>query len=118
METRLRLIFEDAGLPEPTVNRVVSRDGGAPIHCPDLSWPQWRVAADYDGRHHTDRDSEGEVRRGSQSDWRQRQDTSRRDLLEEEGWILRVFTSFDVFRAPQRAVERMRVVLRMAGADV
>jgi hypothetical protein len=37
METRLRLVFEDAGLPEATVNRVVPRDDGAPIHCPDLS---------------------------------------------------------------------------------
>ncbi|HEY5482198.1 MAG TPA: hypothetical protein VIK31_00080 [Propionibacteriaceae bacterium] len=58
------------------------------------------------------------VRRGRASDWRLRQDTSRRDLLEEEGWILRVFTSFDVFRAPERASERMRTALRMAGADV
>lgn len=118
METRLRLIFEDAGLPEPVVNRWVTRDHGDPIHCPDLSWPAWRVAADYDGGHHADRDSENDVRRRRASDWRQRQDTSRRDLLEEVGWILRVFTSFDVFRAPERAVERMRTALRMAGADV
>jgi len=118
METRLRLIFEDAGLPEPVVNRWVTRDDGAPIHCPDLSWPAWRVAADYDGRHHADRDSDDDVRRGRASDWRQRPDTSRRDLLEEVGWILRVFTSFDVFRSPERAVERMRTALRMAGADV
>jgi hypothetical protein len=117
METRLRLIFEDAGLPEPVVNRWVTRDDGAPIHCPDMSWPTWRVAADYDGGHHGDRNSEGDVRRGRASDWRQRQDTSRRDLLEEVGWSLRVFTSFDVFRSPDRAVERMRTALRMAGAD-
>jgi hypothetical protein len=118
METRLRLIFADAGLPEPVVNRWVTRDDGSGIHCPDLSWPAWRVAADYDGRHHADRDSTDEVRRGHASDWRKRQDTSRGELLEEAGWILRVFTSYDVFRAPERATERMRAALRKAGADV
>lgn len=118
METRLRLIFVTAGLPEPLVNHWVTRADGTPLHRPDLSWPEWRVAADYDGRHHNDRDSEESVRLGRGSEWRARQDTSRRDLLEEEGWILRVFTSFDVFRAPERSAERMRTALRMAGAEV
>ena len=118
METRLRLVFEDAGLPRPVVNAWIYGNDGAPIHKPDLSWPQWRVAADYDGAHHADRDQVEDVRRGRASDWRLRQDTSRRDLLEEMGWILRVFTSFDVFRAPGPAIERMRTALRLAGAPV
>ena len=118
METRLRLLFEDAELPEPAVNRPVVRSDGSPLHRPDLSWPRWRVAADYDGRHHADRDSPQDVRSGRASDWRVRQDISRGDLLDDEGWILRVFTSFDVFHAPARAVERMRAALRRGGADV
>jgi hypothetical protein len=118
METRLRLMFEDARLPSPVVNVWVCRDDGAPIHKPDLSWPEWKVAADYDGAHHADLDRDDDVLRGRASNWRLRQDTSRRDLLEEMGWILRVFTSFDVFRAPGPAIERMRMALRLAGAPV
>ncbi|MGV8850807.1 MAG: hypothetical protein ACOH16_14835 [Propionibacteriaceae bacterium] len=118
METRLRLLFVDAGLPEPKVNQWVRLEDGTPIHRPDLSWPQWRVAADYDGVHHAERDDEGVVRAGRHSDWRQRQDNSRRDLMEDARWRLRVFTSFDVFRRQELSVERMRVTLREAGAPV
>lgn len=118
MESRLRLVFEDGGLPEPVVNEWVRRDDGDPVHCPDLSWPTWRVAADYDGTHHADRDTEGAVRSGRASNWRERQDNSRHDLLDEVDWLLRIFTSFDVLRAPERAVARLRTALRLRGADV
>ena len=89
-----------------------------PLHKPDLSWPRWRVAADYDGRHHSERDREEDVRAGRASDWRLRQDTASRELLDSIGWRLRVFTSFDVYRRPERSVERMRSTLRLAGAPV
>ena len=118
METRLRLLFVDAGLPEPEVNQRVRLDDGTPIHKPDLSWPQWRVAADYDGKHHADRDDEADVRAGRASDWRQRQDNSRRDLMDAARWRLRVFTSTDVFWRGEVSVERMRMALRDAGAPV
>lgn len=118
METRLRLLFVGARLPEPEVNEWVRLDDGTPIHKPDLSWPKWRVAADYDGVHHAARDVEGDVRAGRGSDWRQRQDTSRRDLMEDARWRLRVFTSFDVFRRQDLSVERMRGTLRESGAPV
>lgn len=118
METRLRLLFADAGLPEPEVNQWVRLADGTPVHKPDLSWPQWRVAADYDGRHHAERDLDADVRAGRASDWRQRQDSSRRDLMELAAWRLRVFTSFDVFRRQELSVERMRMALREAGAPV
>jgi very-short-patch-repair endonuclease len=118
METRLRLILIGAGLPDPAVNEWV-RDGyGAPIHRPDLSWPQWKVALDYDGRHHRERDDEESVWAGQASDWRQRQDESRRDLLGDHGWAYRVFSSFDVFRRADVVVERVRLLLRRAGAPV
>lgn len=118
METRLRLMFAEAGLPEPEVNQWVRDEDGTPLHKPDLSWPRWRVAADYDGRHHADRDREEDVRAGRASDWRLRQDTANRELLESRGWLLRVFTSFDVFGRRPLAVERMRRALRAAGAPV
>jgi hypothetical protein len=116
METRLRLLFVDGGLPEPEVNQWVRDEDGVPLHRPDLSWPLWHVAADYDGRHHAERDRDDDVRAGRASDWRPRQDTASRELVDSIGWRLRVFTSFDVFRRPERSVERMRATLRVAGA--
>ncbi len=118
METRLRLMFTEAGLPEPEVNRWVRDEHGSPIHCPDLSWPEWKVAADYDGQHHGQRDSEDDVRAGRASNWRQRQDNSRRDVMDDAGWRLRVFTALDVFGRQEVSVERMRRTLRAAGAPV
>ncbi len=118
METRMRLLIADAGLPEPSVNQWIVDDVGAPIHKADLSWPQWRVAVDYDGVHHQRRDGEAEVREGRASDWRQRQDQSRRDLLTDLGWVFRVLTSFDIFRRPELAMEGLRMTLRRAGAPV
>lgn len=118
METRLRLLVVEAGLPDPLVNEWVRDEHGAPLHRPDLSWPRWKVALDYDGRHHRQRDEEEAVRTGQASDWRQRQDESRRDLLADHGWAYRVFSSFDVLRRSGLAAERVRVLLRRNGAPV
>ncbi|MGV8849006.1 MAG: hypothetical protein ACOH16_05620 [Propionibacteriaceae bacterium] len=108
MESRLRMLFADAGLPEPVVNAWIRLEDGTPVHKADLAWPQWRVAADYDGRHHAERDDDADVRGGRASNWRQRQDASRRDVVEEAHWGFRVFTAFDVFRRPERSVMRMQ----------
>lgn len=118
METRLRILFAEAGLPEPVVNAWIRLEDGTPVHKADLAWPQWRVAADYDGRHHAERDDDADVLGGRASNWRQRQDASRRDVVEEAHWRFRVFTAFDVFRRPERSVERMRDTLRAGGAPV
>jgi hypothetical protein len=118
METRLRLLFVEGGLPEPEVNQWVRLEDGTPVHQPDLSWPQWKVAADYDGVHHADRDEDAAIRGKRASNWRQRQDNSRRDLMDEARWRLRVFTSFDVLKRGEASVERMRNTLRAAGAPV
>lgn len=118
METRLRLLLVDAGLPEPLVNQWILDADGTPLHKPDLSWPQWRVAVDYDGHHHEQRDDDGDVREGRASNWRQRQDQSRRDLLTDDGWVFRVVTAFDVLGRPDLTAERIRTILRRAGAPV
>lgn len=50
-ETRLRLILGRAGIPEPVLNtRLVHPSGRVLI--PDLGWPRFRVAAEYNGIHH------------------------------------------------------------------
>ncbi|MFZ0161169.1 MAG: hypothetical protein WAL50_19235 [Kineosporiaceae bacterium] len=117
-ETRLRLLFAGAGLPAPEVNRWVYDADGLRVHRPDLSWPRWRVAADYDGEHHFSWDSDDQVAAGRASNWRRRQDISRLERMGEIGWDLRLFTAYDLFRGYGAAVGRMREALREAGAPL
>src|SRR5699024_1088131 len=56
-ETRLRLAFLRAGLPEPVANsrlRVADAPGDGLIDLgePDLQWPQWRVVLEHEGPSH------------------------------------------------------------------
>lgn len=102
----------------PQVNVWVRDSGGEPIHRPDLSWPRWRVAADYDGAHHFEQDDTSAVLAGRRSNWRRRHDISRQDQLMDAGWQLRVFTAYDLITRHERSVERMRSTLRRAGAPV
>lgn len=58
-ETQLRLACVRAGLPEPELNVpiVVVDDAGRvlyELHSPDLQWKEFRVAAEYEGLHHSD----------------------------------------------------------------
>ncbi|GHJ46389.1 hypothetical protein Cs7R123_37310 [Catellatospora sp. TT07R-123] len=54
-ETRLRLGLIRAGLPRPELQHPV-QVGGRLLH-PDLSWPRYRVAIEYDGEWHDSPDS-------------------------------------------------------------
>ena len=47
-ETRLRLILGRAGLPEPHLNRPALLRPGV-VREPDLSYPEYRVAVEYEG---------------------------------------------------------------------
>jgi hypothetical protein len=95
METRLRLLIVRAGLPRPLANRDVIEDGGW-IARPDLSYPQWRIAIEYEGdHHHTDREQ-----------WRR--DKTRRRLLEDFGWLVIEVIADDVLRTPEITVARIR----------
>jgi hypothetical protein len=100
METHLRLLIVLAGLPEPIINRdVISQQGGW-LARPDLSYPAWRIAIEYDGEHH----------RVDRRQWRS--DIARRENLEAEGWIVLVITATDVFQRP--APTLMRIVAALA----
>jgi hypothetical protein len=111
METRLRLLLIRAGLPRPVVNEPIWTPDGVYLHTPDLCWPRWRVAVDYDGAHHFERG-------GERGDWRRRQDVARQELMQENGWVLRIMTATDVLARPQLAVDRTRAALRSRGAEV
>ena len=55
-ETRLRLLLEDARLPEAEINWRLRDHAGRFVAELDLAYPQWRVAVEYDGdQHRTDR---------------------------------------------------------------
>lgn len=98
METRLRLIILDAGLPAPAVN-VPAMDGGQFLALPDLSYPGLKIAIEYDGDHH----------RTDQATWRR--DVERRQLLEDAGWLIITATADDVIRHPDRLIRRIRLAI-------
>jgi very-short-patch-repair endonuclease len=95
METRLRLLLVLGGLPVPVVNRDVVVDGSW-LARPDLSYPELRIAIEYDGDHH----------RVDRRQWQS--DIFRRRLLEDAGWIVLVFTANDVLKFGHETVRRVR----------
>jgi hypothetical protein len=95
METRLRLLFVLAGLPEPQVSQVIHDSDGGWLARPDLSYPDFKIAIEYDGQHHL-------------IDLRQwRRDIRRRENLEREGWLVRVITAHDLLHAPATVIARV-----------
>lgn len=51
-ESLFRVAIIQAGLPEPMVNRTIHDRRGRFLAMPDLSWPDFRVAAEYEGDYH------------------------------------------------------------------
>lgn len=101
-ETRLRLWLVGAGLPRPDCGQDVSDGWGGHLASPDLSWPDVKVAVEYDGDHH----------RTDRKQWRR--DLQRRELLEQHGWKVLVITAEDM-RHRADVVSRVRRVLRERG---
>lgn len=63
-ETRLRLAIGRLGLPEPTLRYVVEDPPGWELAWPDMAFPDFKVAVNYDGRHHLQaRQRESDIRR-------------------------------------------------------
>ncbi|MGA7204611.1 MAG: DUF559 domain-containing protein [Specibacter sp.] len=73
-ETRLRLACGYAGLPEPWLNTTITLSDGVE-RTPDQSYPEYKVAVEYDGGTHSDPDQvEKDVRREEDfagAGWRQ-----------------------------------------------
>jgi hypothetical protein len=98
-ETLLRVLLEDTGLPAPVLNVPVPLPGGwRPM--PDLAWPEYRVAVEYDGSDHrfsTDADAE------------------RHDRLVAAGWIVIHVVARELFHLPHIAVARVHHALAVRG---
>lgn len=100
METRTRLVLVRGGLPEPVCGRDVhAEDGGGWLAVPDLSWPTFMVALEYDG----------DVHRTDRRQWKK--DVRRREILQEHGWHVIVATADDVLVFPNLLVARVRKAL-------
>ncbi|MFV2022204.1 DUF559 domain-containing protein [Micromonospora sp. LOL_023] len=109
MESRLRLLLHDAGLPRPTAQyevrvlpqRALPRPAargasrGRFVARVDLAYPQWRIAMEYEGDHHRER---GTFRR----------DVSRYNALRAAGWLVLRFTADHVLRQNRQLVQEVR----------
>ncbi|PWR08351.1 hypothetical protein DKT68_16035 [Micromonospora acroterricola] len=78
-ESQLRVRLVLGGLPRPVVRHPVRLPNGVVLH-PDLAWPEYRVAVEYDGQWHADSDPLHRDRR-------------RRNLLVGAGWLVLHVTS-------------------------
>jgi very-short-patch-repair endonuclease len=102
METRLRMLLVLAGLPEPEVNVEIRDEHGTVLMRVDLCYPGVRLAIEYDGRHHVERERQWE------------RDVERRDDL-DDGWRMLTVTSKGIYREPEVTVHRVWRALRRRG---
>lgn len=99
-ETRLRLLLVRSGLPEPAVGFVIRRANGDFIATPDLAYVAQRVALEYDGDLHRT------------SKRRFRDDISRYELMQDEGWrVIRVIPEDLTYRS-RVLVSRVQAALQ------
>jgi very-short-patch-repair endonuclease len=98
METRLRLVIVAGGLPRPVAQHVICDSAGRFIARVDLAYPRWRIAIEYDGDYHRDRDA-------------YRDDQRRANALRVAGWTVLRFTASDVWRRPEQIVAEIRAVI-------
>lgn len=82
-ESRLRLRFEDEGLPRPVCNLEIYDDAGGYIACPDLVLEEAKIGVEFDGEHHLERE-------------KQHSDSIRDRLMTANGWAALRATSRDI----------------------
>lgn len=87
-ESEIRIAIALAGFPAPAVNAEVRLSTGQAIH-PDLSWPKFRIAIEYEGDHH----------RTDRGQWNR--DIQRFASLADDGWRTYRATAED-YRSPRR----------------
>ncbi|NYG07213.1 hypothetical protein BJ986_001700 [Phycicoccus badiiscoriae] len=102
METRARLAFGEAGLPEPELNATVYAEDGHFLARVDFMWRGPRVIVEYEGDQH----------RSDRRQWEN--DIQRVRLLEDLGWKVVRITAADL-ADPHRRRELMRMLHRLVG---
>lgn len=102
-ETRTRLLFVGAGLPEPEVNVPITDELGEFLGEGDLVWRREKVVAEYQGSDHADRE-------------RRSEDSFRRELATESDWTVHEVWAEDLVR-PARRHALIRRVARSLASD-
>ena len=102
-ETRLRMLVVLAGLPEPQTQVPVLGSHGRVLYRLDMGWEEVKVALEYDGRHHIER----------QEKWHA--DLLRREDCESREWRFVVATSPDLYVGPHQTLGRVRTTLSDRG---
>lgn len=103
METRLRMLLVLAGLPEPRVNLTIRDEVGDVVRKYDLSYPEVRVAVEYNGRVHVLVPGAWEA------------DLGRRDAIDESEWRLLPVVSSGIYATPWETLGRVHRVLLARG---
>lgn len=103
MESEARLVMLDGGLPSPVLQFEIV-DSRGQLRRLDFSWPEFKVAAEYDGE-----------------EWHGEVDAVRRDrerlaALQDLGWVVIPLVAEDVRRRPVEMVARISAHLRRAQA--
>jgi hypothetical protein len=101
METRLRMIIVQAGLPRPEVQWVVQDVEARTAVWLDLAWPARRVGVEFEGGGHT---APVEVLR----------DAGRYTRLVARGWRIFRYTKYEVYFDPGRIVAELTRALECA----
>jgi len=96
METRLRLLLVEAGLPRPAAQVALTDERGSFVGRVDLYYPERRLAVEYDGGTH--RQSLGA-------------DNRRQNRLLASGYRLLRFSAGDVYDSPEALVDQVRAAL-------
>lgn len=99
METEVRLLLVDAGLPEPRCGRPL-REGGVFYGLVDMVWYAQRVVLEFDG----------DVHRTKRGQWQW--DKAKRRRLRDAGWTVVEVVADDVRRTPEQLVDEVRRALR------
>jgi very-short-patch-repair endonuclease len=96
METRLRWLLIQAGLPHPEVLTKLRDREQRFLGRADLYYPEARLILEYDGANHRDRLIE---------------DNRRQNLLINAGFRLLRFTATDIYQHPEVVVAQVRAAL-------
>jgi very-short-patch-repair endonuclease len=94
METRLRMLIVQAGLPKPEVQWVVQDEHSRTAVWLDLAWPDQMIGIEYEGENHTDPD---QVLR----------DIGRYTALVDKGWRIYRYTKLEILRRPGLIVAQL-----------
>ncbi|NJP35691.1 endonuclease domain-containing protein [Micromonospora thermarum] len=100
-ESHLRVRLVLAGLPRPVTQHPVRTPSGLVLH-PDLAWPEYRVAVEYDGHWHHDAD-------------RMHLDRRRLNQLISAGWLVLHVTSRRLHREFPKVAAEVRAALTTRG---